>query len=222
MSTPASIETPRGKAGAVPCAALSGQDARFTDHWLEAQCHARCGGGNAHWLEAQCHEGRRGCSSGGRRRLIRPLQKEFAPRNAAGGQEMCTFGSPSARHQAWGRGILSTTEGFPILDLLSGWEKKSGGNADLPQISLKARAHRNSLIINAEVISHNHFPPTRPEKRFSPLISRHRTRVTGLQQNRIPGAEPQQLRIRFSDAGSVPKTGLELAYAYPPKTVLTR
>jgi hypothetical protein len=37
------------------------------------------------------------------------------------------------------------------------------------------------LIINAEVISHNHFPPTRPEKRISPLISRHRTRVTGLQ-----------------------------------------
>jgi hypothetical protein len=56
-----------------------------------------------------------------------------------------------------------------------------GGNADLPQNSLKARAPRNSLIINAEVISHNHFPPTRPEKRISPLISRHRTRVTGLQ-----------------------------------------
>jgi hypothetical protein len=56
-----------------------------------------------------------------------------------------------------------------------------GGNADLPQNSLKARAPRNSLIINAEVISHNHFPTTRPEKRFSPLISRHRTRVTGLQ-----------------------------------------
>jgi len=56
-----------------------------------------------------------------------------------------------------------------------------GGNADLPQISLKARAPRNSLIINAEVILHKHFPPTRPEKRFSPLISRHRTRVTGLQ-----------------------------------------
>ena len=55
-----------------------------------------------------------------------------------------------------------------------------GGNADLPQKSLKARAPRNSLIINAEVISHNHFPQTRPEKRFSPLISRHRTRVTGL------------------------------------------
>jgi hypothetical protein len=56
-----------------------------------------------------------------------------------------------------------------------------GGNDDLPQNSLKARAPRNSLIINAEVISHNHFPPTRPEKRFSPLISLHRTRVTGLQ-----------------------------------------
>ena len=56
-----------------------------------------------------------------------------------------------------------------------------GGNADLPQNSLKARAHRNSLIINAEIISHNHFPTTRPEKQFSPLISRHRTRVTGLQ-----------------------------------------
>ena len=56
-----------------------------------------------------------------------------------------------------------------------------GGNADLPQNSLKARAPRNSLIINAEVILHNHFPTTRPEKRFSPLISRHRTRVTGLQ-----------------------------------------
>ena len=56
-----------------------------------------------------------------------------------------------------------------------------GGNDDLPQNSPKANAPRNSLIINAEVISHNHFPPTRPEKRFSPLISRHRTRVTGLQ-----------------------------------------
>jgi len=56
-----------------------------------------------------------------------------------------------------------------------------GGNDDLPQNSLKARAPRNSLIINAEVISHNHFPTTRPEKRISPLISRHRTRVTGLQ-----------------------------------------
>ncbi len=56
-----------------------------------------------------------------------------------------------------------------------------GGNADLPQNSLKARAPRNSLIINAEVILHNHFPTTIPEKRFSPLISRHRTRVTGLQ-----------------------------------------
>jgi hypothetical protein len=56
-----------------------------------------------------------------------------------------------------------------------------GGNDDLPQNSLKARAPRNSLIINAEVISYNHFPSTRPEKRFSPLISRHRTRVTGLQ-----------------------------------------
>jgi hypothetical protein len=56
-----------------------------------------------------------------------------------------------------------------------------GGNDDLPQNSLKARAPRNSLIINAEVISHNHFPPTRPEKRFPPLISRHRTKVTGLQ-----------------------------------------
>jgi hypothetical protein len=51
----------------------------------------------------------------------------------------------------------------------------------MAQNSLKARAPRNSLIINAEVISHNHFPPTRPEKRFSPLISLHRTRVTGLQ-----------------------------------------
>lgn len=60
-------------------------------------------------------------------------------------------------------------------------EKGLGGNDDLPQNSLRARAPRNSLIINAEVISHNHFPPTRPEKRFSPLISRHRTRVTGLQ-----------------------------------------
>jgi len=56
-----------------------------------------------------------------------------------------------------------------------------GGNADLPLNSLKARAPRNSLIIIAEVISHNHFPPTRPEKRFSLLISRHRTRMTGLQ-----------------------------------------
>jgi len=27
-----------------------------------------------------------------------------------------------------------------------------------------------------------------------------------LQQNRIPGVESQQLRFRFSDAGSVPKT----------------
>jgi len=56
-----------------------------------------------------------------------------------------------------------------------------GGNADLPQNSLKAIAPRNSLIINAEVISHSHFPATLPEKRFSPLISQHRTRVTGLQ-----------------------------------------
>jgi len=56
-----------------------------------------------------------------------------------------------------------------------------GGNDDLPQNSLKARAPRNSLIINAEVISHNHFPTTRPEKRISHLISRHRTRVAGLQ-----------------------------------------
>ena len=56
-----------------------------------------------------------------------------------------------------------------------------GGNADLPQNSLKALAPRNSLIINAEVISHSHFPATRPEKQFSPPISLHRTRVTGLQ-----------------------------------------
>jgi hypothetical protein len=56
-----------------------------------------------------------------------------------------------------------------------------GGNDALPQNSLKASAPRNSLIINAEVISHNHFPTTRPEKQFFPLISRHRTRVTGLQ-----------------------------------------
>ena len=56
-----------------------------------------------------------------------------------------------------------------------------GGDDDLPQSSLKARTPRNSLIINAEVFSHKHFPPTRPEKRFSPLISRHRTRVTVLQ-----------------------------------------
>ncbi len=56
-----------------------------------------------------------------------------------------------------------------------------GGDDDLPQISLKARAPRNSLIINDEVILHNHFPTTRPEKRFSPLVSRHRTMVTGLQ-----------------------------------------
>jgi hypothetical protein len=59
--------------------------------------------------------------------------------------------------------------------------KAGGGNDDLPQNSLKARAPRNPLIINAEVISHNHFPTTRPEKRSSPPISRHRTRVTGLQ-----------------------------------------
>ena len=58
---------------------------------------------------------------------------------------------------------------------------KPGGNDDLPQNSLKARAPRNSLIIKAEVILHNHFPPTRPEKRFSPQISQHRTRATGLQ-----------------------------------------
>jgi hypothetical protein len=56
-----------------------------------------------------------------------------------------------------------------------------GGNDDLPQNSLKARALRNSLIINDEVILHNNFPTTRPEKRFSPPISQHRTRVTGLQ-----------------------------------------
>ncbi len=56
-----------------------------------------------------------------------------------------------------------------------------GGRGDLAQNSLQARAPRNSVIINAEVISHNHFPPTRPEKRISPLISRHRTMVTGLQ-----------------------------------------
>jgi len=56
-----------------------------------------------------------------------------------------------------------------------------GGNADLSQNSLKARAPRNYLIIKAEVILHNHFPTTRPEKRFSPLISLHRTMVTGLQ-----------------------------------------
>jgi len=80
-------------------------------------------------------------------------------------------------------------DGYDFLTYLdlAGW-KFGGGNADLPQFSLKARAPRNSLIINAEVISHNHFPTTGPEKRFSPLISRHRTRVTGLQQNRIPGA----------------------------------
>jgi hypothetical protein len=35
-----------------------------------------------------------------------------------------------------------------------------GGNADLPQNSLKTRVPRNSLIIMAEVISHNRFPPT--------------------------------------------------------------
>jgi hypothetical protein len=45
-----------------------------------------------------------------------------------------------------------------------------GGNDDLAQNSLKARASRNLLIISAEAVSHNHFPTTRPEKRFSPLI----------------------------------------------------
>jgi hypothetical protein len=68
--------------------------------------------------------------------------------------------------------------GFQLIDKSTFF---GGGNDDLPQNSLKARAPRNSLIINAEVISHNHFPPTRPEKRISPPISRHRTRVTGLQ-----------------------------------------
>ncbi len=59
--------------------------------------------------------------------------------------------------------------------------ENGGENDDLPQNSLKARAPLNYLIINAEVISHKHFPTTRPEKRISPLISRHQTRVTGLQ-----------------------------------------
>jgi hypothetical protein len=72
--------------------------------------------------------------------------------------------------------------GFEVSPIcVSSQTGKIGGNDDLPQNSLKARAPRNSLIINAEVIFHNHFPTTRPEKRFSPLISRHRTRVTGLQ-----------------------------------------
>ena len=51
--------------------------------------------------------------------------------------------------------------------------------------SLKARAPRNSLIIRAEVSSHKHFPPTRPEKRFSPPISRHQTLVRCPNRNRI-------------------------------------
>jgi hypothetical protein len=77
------------------------------------------------------------------------------------------------------------------IEIFFGWWKqhlnvyhliaRTGGNADLPQNSLKARAPRNALIITAEVISHNHFPTTRPEKRFSSPISQHRTRVTGLQ-----------------------------------------
>ncbi len=45
-------------------------------------------------------------------------------------------------------------------------------NADLAQTSLKACAPHRSLIINAEVISHNHFPPTRPKKQDIPQILR--------------------------------------------------
>ncbi len=72
--------------------------------------------------------------------------------------------------------------GFEVSPIcVSSQTSRIGGNDDLPQLSLKARAPRNSLIINAEVISYNHFPTTRPEKQFSPLISLHRTRVTGLQ-----------------------------------------
>lgn len=38
-------------------------------------------------------------------------------------------------------------------------------------------------------------------------IFRHWTRVTGFAINWTHGVEPQQLRTRFSDAGSVPKPG---------------
>ena len=86
-----------------------------------------------------------------------------------------------------GRNPLNTRQKKPvppeslILEKRVNFFQNGGGNDDLPQNSLKARAPRNSLIINTEVISHNHFPTSRPEKRFSPLISLHRTRVTGLQ-----------------------------------------
>ena len=56
-----------------------------------------------------------------------------------------------------------------------------GGNADLKQNSLPDRKNHNNMIISTEVILRDHLSPTRPEKRFSPPISRHRTRMTGLQ-----------------------------------------
>lgn len=50
-----------------------------------------------------------------------------------------------------------------------------GGSAVLTQNSLKACAPRYFLIIFPEVVLHNHFPPSRPEKRVSSPISRNRT-----------------------------------------------
>lgn len=53
-------------------------------------------------------------------------------------------------------------------------------NADSAQNSLKACAPHRSLIINAEVISHNHFPPTRPKKQIRPQILRKQAMLKGL------------------------------------------
>jgi hypothetical protein len=80
-----------------------------------------------------------------------------------------------------------------------------GGNDDLPQNSLKARVPRNSLIINSEVISHNHFPTIRPEKRFSPLISLHRTRVAGCSKNGYLGLFINNFESGFRTPVQFPK-----------------
>ena len=96
-----------------------------------------------------------------------------------------------------------------IADLGLSWSlldhKSGGGNDDLPQNSLKARVPRNSLIINSEVISHNHFPTIRPEKRFSPLISLHRTRVAGCSKNGYLGLFINNFESGFRTPVQFPK-----------------
>lgn len=77
--------------------------------------------------------------------------------------ELCVAGvgvcAQAAERRAHSRSSKKSKKKNP-----DGWSGDvDGGNADLPQFSLKARAPRNSLIINAEVISHttSHKPDQR-------------------------------------------------------------